>query len=132
MSEFRKFIEKKFNQAQKSVCDVPTQRSGFFKATLTEAGVMVSCLVKGWYPLEWKYFDAVEKLLKEHKSAKRGDAMKGRLGDELLPMDSVEGCMAYCNNSVSGQTVFRRISPVANLLVWAGVCKHGKGILSLL
>jgi hypothetical protein len=132
MSEFRKAIEKRFNQAQSTVCDVPTQRSGFFKATLTESGVLVDCLGEVQDKLEWKYFDAVEKLLKEHKSAKRGDAMKGRLGDELLPMDSVEGCMAYCNNSVSGQTVFRRISPVANLLVWAGVCKHGEGIRSLL
>ena len=33
MSEFRKAIEKRFNQAQSTVCDVPTQRSGFFKAT---------------------------------------------------------------------------------------------------
>jgi hypothetical protein len=132
MSEFRKAIEKRFNQAQNTVCDVPTQRSGYFKATLTERGVVVSCLGKTYDSLEWKYFDAVENLLKEHKSAKRGDAMKGSLGDELLPRDSVEGCMAYCNNVVSGQKVFRRVSPVANLLVWAGVCKHGKGILSLL
>ena len=132
MSEFRKAIEKRFNQAQSTVCDVPTQRSGFFKATLTESGVLVDCLGEVQDKLEWKYFDAVEKLLKEHKSAKRGDAMKGRLGDELLPRDSVEGCMAYCNNAVSGKKVLRRISPVANLLVWAGVCKHGKGILSLL
>ena len=113
--------------------DIPNQRSGTFKARATEAGVHVDCLGSSAV-IDWRVFDEVENLLETSpsRSAIRGSAMNARLGDKNLPLDSVEGQITIFYGRKVGQTVFRRISPVSNLLVWAGVCKHSRGSLILL
>jgi hypothetical protein len=114
---------------------VPQQRKGPFTARATSEGVEVNCL--GASPLlKWHVFDAVEDLLKNSstKSAVRGSAMNSeKLGTDELPIDSVEAQIAICYGVRTGEPVrLRRISPVANLLVWAGLCKHAKGALVML
>lgn len=111
---------------------IPKQRKGTFVAKANESGVDVDCLGTSSH-LPWGVFEVVEKLLEAQssKSAVRGSAMNAKLGDANLPIDSVEGCIALFFQKKPGQRVLRRISPVANLLVWSGVCRHGKGVLIL-
>ena len=111
--------------------EIPKQMGGFFRAILTDQGVMVSNL--GGQPfLPMEVFEAVEELLTNNPThqAARGNAINFRLGDPGLPLNSVEGYIAKeVYKKFSGQTVFRRITPVACLLVWAGACRHGEKIL---
>ncbi len=112
---------------------IPTQPGGSFKAKVTTCGVEVDNL-PGYPVIEWGAFDAVQSLLEisDAHSAIRGNAMGPKLGDLKLPIDSVEGCVAVYYGKVLGDTVFRRVSPVSNILVWAGLCKHSRGRLILL
>lgn len=68
----------------------------------------------------------------ENHIAKNGNAMKGKLGDPDLPLNSVEGHIAsVMYGKKNGDSVFRRITPVSKILEWAGVCEIGKGCLKL-
>ncbi len=81
--------------------------------------------------LPWAVFDeAVAVLERNGGRASRGDAMNCRPGDEGLPLDSVEGHIAASiYGRRVGDSVFRRITPVACILVWAGICAHRPGEL---
>ena len=105
---------------------IPLQRRGVFSAKLVEEGVIVDNL--GNLPLlPWAAFDeAVRVIVRNGGRALRGDAMRSRLGDPGLPFDSVEGHVAHSvYGKRSGDAVFRRISPLAAILLWAGIC-HSK------
>lgn len=120
-------------QQHGGVAQVQNQRGGSFTATLflDEGYVHVSCL--GASPnIPLTAFDAIECLLEETQGqALRGSAMNSRLGTAELPLESVEGWVAHqVFGRQKGDTVFRRITPMACLLVWAGVCVHGRGVLT--
>ena len=58
--------------------------------------------------------------------------MNNKLGDEGLPLDSIEGHIAnVVYGRKPGDSVFRRISPIAAILVWTGICEAGRGELIL-
>lgn len=103
-----------------------------FHIQLIDGGIMVNNLKNDPF-LEWKVFEkAVELLEVEGGIALKGDAMRSRLGEEGLPINSIEGYIAkevYGKNN--GDSVFRRISPIVNILIWVGVCKNGKEKLLL-
>lgn len=108
------------------------QNGGFFNATLRDDGIEVSNL--GNQPfLPWSVFDETLILLTANNGrVLRGDAMNFRLGEEGLPIDSVEGHVAYhVYGKQLGDAVFRRITPIANVLIWAGVCKARPGEIIL-
>lgn len=51
---------------------------------------------------------------------------------EGLSLESVEGHIAHLvYGRQLGQTVFRRITPIACILIWAGICEHVPGRLKL-
>ncbi len=109
---------------------IPMQKGGSFNATLADEGILVDNL--GSQPLlEWIVFEeVVELLVRKGGRAKRGDAMGSRLGDEGLPLDSIEGHIAHMiYGRKLGESVFRRISPVSAILVWAGIFDAGPGEL---
>ena len=112
--------------------DIPLMTAKTFKAVPVVGGVEVDNLGKDSF-LSWQVFEEVLHLLKrEGGKASRGDAMGFRLGEPGLPLNSVEGHIATTIfGKVPGDTVFRRISPVAAIMVWAGLCKPGRGTLSL-
>ena len=126
-------IKRRFEEVGPSV-RVPLLNGGrFFTAEITEEGIWVSNL--GTEPLlPWAVFEeAVSLLIRSGGHADRGDAMKCRLGDDGLSLDSVEGNIAaVIYGKKQGDTVFRRITPVACLLIWAGMCGHSPGELVLL
>ena len=113
---------------------IKNQRGGKFVATGSVEGVLVNCLGDANRLIKWGAFDAVQTLLMQVPGGRavRGNAMNGLLGDLLLPCNSVEGCIAYYYGYKRGQRVLRRISPVANLLVWAGLCKNAPGELIMI
>jgi hypothetical protein len=103
---------------------IPLLKGGCFNAELTDKGIEVDNL--GNQPLlPWAVFEETVSLLASNGGrAKRGDAMGCRLGEPGLPVDSVEGHIAsVVYNRRPGDTVFRRITPVACILIWAGICR---------
>ena len=63
-------------------------------------------------------------MIRNNGTAMRGDAMNAKLGDEGLPLDSVEGHIAHVvYGKKIGDSVFRRITPIACILVWSGICE---------
>ena len=119
-------------EAQGGTAEIDMQRGGTFHVHLRRGGVDVDNL--GTSPfLPWPVFDAVIELLRrEGGSARRGDAMNHRLGEAELSMNSIEGYVAKAVfGTQPGETVFRRITPVTCILVWAGLCRHTRGGLAL-
>lgn len=58
--------------------------------------------------------------------------MNFKLGDERLPLDSIEGYITCClYNKKIGDSVFRRVTPIAGILIWAGICENEPGYLVL-
>ncbi len=104
-----------------------------FSAELSDQGISVNNLGNKPF-LPWKVFQESNRILVENGgSAKRGDAMNFRLGESNLSTNSVEGRIAQVfYNKQEGDTVFRRITPIACILIWAGACKAGRGELILL
>ena len=113
---------------------VPLLKGGrSFSAEITAEGIRVDNL--GTQPmLPWVVFEeAVALLVRQGGHATRGDAMKCRMGDDGLSADSVEGHIAaVVYGKRRGDTVFRRITPVACILIWAGQCRATPGELVLL
>jgi hypothetical protein len=104
-----------------------------FQAVLNDEGISVSNLTS--QPLlPWSMFGETIVLLNEKNgSALKGDAMKSRLGETGLPIDSVEGRITYkVYGKQLGQNVFRRITPIACILEWAGTCVNQGGKLVLI
>lgn len=99
---------------------------------LSNGGLLVDNLGNESF-LEWKVFEkTVELLEKEGGIALKGDAMGSKLGEGKLPFNSIEGYIAKeVYGKKAGDSVFRRITPIVNILIWAGVCKNGKGKLIL-
>jgi len=121
-------FSKKGNPAQ-----IPLIKSSrTFEAILEENGIIVSNLGNEPF-LPWNVFvETVSFLRRNGGQAVRGNAMNGRLGDRKLPIDSVEGHIAQVvYGKHKGDTVFRRITPIACILIWAGICRHVPGELVL-
>jgi len=126
-----KIIRERFEE-EGNPAIIPMQNGGHFIATLNDNGIKVSNL--GNQPfLPWSVFDNTLILLTANRGrALRGDAMNFKLGEEGLPLDSVEGHVAhYVYGKQLEDSVFRRITPIAGILIWAGICKARPGELIL-
>ena len=124
-------IKEKFRE-HGNPSQIPLQRSGTFNARMTPKGIRVDNL--GNQPfLPWEVFqEAICVLLRNGGRASRGNAMNFRLGEEGLPIDSIEGHIAFVvYGKRNGDFVFRRIAPIASILVWAGLCRTSPGELIL-
>jgi hypothetical protein len=113
--------------------DVPLQKAGrTFGAELRPGGVSVDNLHNQPF-LPWRVFTETVALLQRNGGvARRGDAMNCKLGDAGLPLNSVEGHVAsavYARKR--GDSVFRRVTPIAAILEWCGLCHHAPGEIRL-
>lgn len=130
-------LKRKLNEIPKEGILIPMQGGEFTVKPVVLGdhlvGVNVSNL--GNYPfLPMDVFTVTLTLLeiKNNKTARKGEAMKFRLGDAELGFDSVEGLIAkIVYGKDVGDTVFRRITPISRILQWAGVCKSQNGSLVL-
>lgn len=115
-------IQSKFRQSG-SEAQVALLTEGSFTARVVDGGIEVDNL--GNLPfLPWAAFqEAVCTLIRNGGRAERGHAMGSRLGDPGLSLDSVEGHVAHVvYGKRVGEAVFRRITPIACILIWAGIC----------
>ncbi len=128
----REIIKRGFNETNGKAV-IPTQRvSRSFTAVLIKYGIEVDCL--GDQPiLPWEVFgETINLLMSKNGRVRRGDAMNSKLGYEGLELDTVEGYIAVRVYQKSiGSSVFRRISPISSILVWAGLCRHEPNYLVL-
>jgi hypothetical protein len=114
------------------VVSIPKQKGGSFSVELAEDGVNVDNL--GSQPfLPWVVFEeAVWVMRLNGGRAQFGKAMSVRLGEPDLPYDSIEGHIAsQVYGKRHGDSVFRRIVPISNILIWSGICKTVTGELIL-
>lgn len=83
--------------------------------------------------LTWKAFDAaVEVMKKNNGTARKGQAMKAKLGEPDLTLDTVEGYVAFKAYGVKkGESTLRTISALSSILEWAGICNNCYGYLEL-
>lgn len=84
--------------------------------------------------LPWSAFwHAIDLLEHSGGKAPKGNAMQGKLGSAALPLDSVEGYVAYHSFHIKkGESCPRMISSLASILEWAELCRNGYGYLELL
>lgn len=126
---------KTFFNEHNGVFEYKNQRGNVVICKAFEDGLIVDCLggtkLKSFLP--WGVFwHAVNVMLENGGIAARGEAVSAKLGDADLPFNSVEGRIAH---TVYGKklndSVFRRISPVARILIECGVCINKRGDLEL-
>ncbi len=79
--------------------------------------------------LTWEVFDAaVELLINNNGMALKGNARGGRLGSAKLPLDSLEGYIAYkVHGKEIGESVFSPGFAIAAILDWSGICNNRRG-----
>ncbi len=125
-------IKRKFQESG-SPMKIPMQRGGTFSAELTPEGIRVDNLGNQSI-LPWIVFqEAICVLIRNGGRVRRGDAMNAQLGEPDLSLDSIEGHIAHVvYGKKIGDSVFRRITPIAAILVWAGICEAAPGELILL
>ncbi len=124
-------IKQKFERTGHQVI-IPLQKGHSFKAVMTDEGIMVDNL--GNQPLlPWIVFeDVIDLLVRVGGRAENGNAMTCKLGDEGLPLDSIEGHVAHeIYGKEVGVSITRRISPISAVLVWAKLCDAAPGELIL-
>lgn len=123
-----KRIEEKFSKSGQSD-KIPLLRGQrTFHAELTEGGILVNNL--GTQPfLPWKVFqESLDLLIRSDGVVDRGDAMNHKLGEPELSFDSLEGHIAkVVYGKMEGDSVFRRVTPIVCILVWAGICETAPG-----
>lgn len=85
-----------------------------------------------FFPTDIFYF-VIKQLENSHnKTLPKGNAIKYRIGQSGLSLESIESRVAVkFYKKKEGDSTFRRISVIANILVQSGVCEHGRGVLSL-
>ena len=108
------------------------QKGRSMKGSMTNEGIIVDNL--GNQPLlPWVIFEEViDLLVRKSGRAEKGNAMSYKLGEDGLPLDSVEGYIAQTvYGKKPGESVFRRISSISAILVWAGLCDTDPGELIL-
>ncbi|PRR81993.1 DUF2089 family protein [Clostridium vincentii] len=84
--------------------------------------------------LIWEVFEAaVEVVIENGGKAMKGKARSGaKLGSDDLPLDSVEGYIAYKVHGIElGKTAFGPGFVVAAILDWAGICNNERGFLTI-
>ena len=115
-----------FKSKEKGKFTYENNKGNTVTCVMRAEGIEVDCLNDSSHQnfLPWGVFwHAVHIMLVNGGSVFRGKAMKNKLGDPDLPFDSVEGHIAHVMYGKSrGDTVFRRISPVAHILIASGVC----------
>jgi len=103
-----------------------------FKAKCLKEGIEADNLGSKSF-LSWIVFtETVYLLEKNGGEALKGNAMNAKLGDQELPLNSVEGHIAnFIYGIQPGNSVFRRITPVSCILVWSELCDNLNKRLSL-
>lgn len=101
------------------------RRNSYFTAELLEDGIKVDNLGNSRF-LPWEVFTETVNLLERSGGiVQKGDAMNYSLGEKDLGLNTIEGYIASkVYKKKIGDKVFRRITPIVNILIWAGICEN--------
>jgi hypothetical protein len=125
---------KKFFTSSDKIYIYGNQRRNTVTCKMIEDGITVDCLADGGFKnfLPWGVFwQAVHIMLVSKGKVKRGSAMH-RLGSVELPFKSIEGHIAnVLYGKKEGDSVFRRVSPIAHILIASGICIEQRGDMKL-
>lgn len=127
-------IKEKLNQSG-GLVSLPLTRGTHFHIYYEEFGNGLHATnLPAKFTIPWAAFDAAVRLLyQKGGQAKKGNAMKFRLGEEGLTLDTIEGYVASAVfHGKTGSSVLRIITPLSAILEWAGICQNGYGYLKLL
>lgn len=126
-------IKKQFKEQGNPVKIPLMNGKQFFEASFEEDGVYVDNL-KNQPFLKWEVFSEAVNCLKENGGqVKKGNAANSRLGTPDLDENTVEGYIASkVYGYKSGDVVVKRITPIASILAWAGICENSRGYIRLL
>lgn len=128
-----KSIKKRLN-AHNGLATLPLPRGGTFQIYYDGFGNgVIATNIPASRILTWKAFDAaIEVIVKNNGKAKKGQAMKSKLGEGELSLDTVEGYVAHKAYGVKlGESTLRTISALSAILDWAGICNNCYGYLEL-
>lgn len=123
----------KLKFGNKKTSNIPLLKGNItFKAKCLKEGIKVDNLGSKSF-LPWVVFtETVMFLLNNNGRVLKGDAMNAKLGDKKLPINSIEGHIANMIFGIPvGSSVFRRITPISCILVWADICRSESNRLIL-
>lgn len=129
-----KRLKEKINN-EGGLAQIPLPRGKSFQIYYEEYGTGIHATnIPSNKVLLWKAFeDSISLLEKNNGRVIKGNAMKGKLGDSFLPINSMEGYIASHTYHVKkGETTLRLISAIAAVLEWSGFCKNGYGYVEML
>jgi len=135
-SDFSRRVREAIQKRIKNLlsCDRDTEvpkKGGTFLARWENDGVVVNNLA-GQPCLKWDAFYEAVNVVWQHGTATRGNAMKHRLGEPDLPLDSIEGWVAFrVYQKGTGDSVFRRSVPLIRILEAAGILTSFEGDFGL-
>ena len=127
---------KKFFKNREKRYSYQNKKGNTVNCFMKDDGIEVDCLSESGHKnfLPWGVFwHAVHIMLVNGGKACRGVAIsQGGLGSDELPFISVEGHVAnVIYGKQSGDAVFRRISPIAHILIASEICIHQRGDMEL-
>ncbi|MDD4332034.1 MAG: hypothetical protein PHU28_06910 [Methanosarcinaceae archaeon] len=124
VAKIKKQFFKKGNPAKVPLIN----RARFFEAKADMDGIYVDSLDKNSF-FPWKTFEeAFDFIQKKGGSVKAGNPKTTKLGEPGFELDTLEGHLAQKVYGCSeGERVFRGISLIACILIWAGLCRKEKG-----
>ena len=126
-------IKEKLNQAGGlAVLSLP--RGSDFSIWYEEYGTgLCASNLPGRYIITWQAIDcAMELITLKGGKAKKGNAMRSKLGEGDLTLDTVEGYVAAnAYHMKNGDSVIRAISTLSAVLAWSGLVQNGYGYLYL-
>jgi hypothetical protein len=105
----------------------------FFEARSETDGVYVDNLKTQPF-LPWEIFSEAVNCIKENGGkVKKGNATNSKLGDPNLGLDTLEGHIASkIYGCRIGDTILKRVTPIASILAWAEICENSRGQIGIL
>lgn len=126
-------IKSQFDKKGKSAKIPLMSGKHFFEARSEVDGVYVDNL-KAQPFLPWETFSEAVNCIRENGGkAKKGNVTNSKLGDSNLGLDTLEGHIASkVYGCRIGDTVLKRVTPIASILAWAGICENTRGQIILI
>lgn len=124
-------IKKMFHEIG-NPANISLLKGDFFKAELFEDGIKVENQGDEFF-LPWSAFIETVRLLIGDPGSVPSEAVENnKPGDSGLYITSIDGVPTYVvYGGKLGYSVYKRIAPIAAVLIWAEICRYEAGYLIL-
>jgi len=122
-------IKKKLEECGESATCYQLNGGSFdIKTNINGVRVFINGIEKPTLLCFWRAFDVIVESAREHGGklyrGERYVQAGAKLGSDKLPLDSIEGIVAYnFHHKVIGSTITRRSNYYTAIMEWAGICK---------